>query len=368
MIDIEAIRHQVQRNCSISDARHAGLFSICGLALRLRDLYKWQMELEPWEEGDPGHLLDWIDHRERRWEDLAEEEFLPLRVDQRHIDPFDTHTINARLLPEGYFYGAGYAHNLKPTFFLAVCSDRDQVCSTPRYRLGCEMARDLLSLPALLQDGCIVLRRQAARTHLWDAISYLKKSARPALNYALEAMGVPTGNPQALRNAFESLVAVRQEAHTRHELAELRDGVFDPDVWREIVSAFPHSPVELLARAIRDFLADTHPLGPLEQIIRRQESTALGLHVAFFDGMSDTLFPEHRSAFNAFRTTGDWEIMRRATQNGRAAAADLARRLCELYAAGRRRDDLPWVRRQVESELLGLPSQDRPTGDRGDGD
>ena len=36
---------QVLRNCHISYARHAGLYSICGLALRLRDLYKWEMGL-----------------------------------------------------------------------------------------------------------------------------------------------------------------------------------------------------------------------------------------------------------------------------------------------------------------------------------
>ena len=51
-IDPGNITRQVLRNCEISDARHAGLFSICGLALRLRDLYKWEKGLDPWVEKD----------------------------------------------------------------------------------------------------------------------------------------------------------------------------------------------------------------------------------------------------------------------------------------------------------------------------
>ena len=50
MLDIEKIKNQVQRNCDISDSKHAGLFSVCGLALRLRDLYKWDNGLAPWVE------------------------------------------------------------------------------------------------------------------------------------------------------------------------------------------------------------------------------------------------------------------------------------------------------------------------------
>ena len=47
-MDIKALREQVLHNCTISDSHHAGLYSICGLALRLRDLYKWEKGLDPW--------------------------------------------------------------------------------------------------------------------------------------------------------------------------------------------------------------------------------------------------------------------------------------------------------------------------------
>ena len=52
MFQIDDITDQVLENCDIADARHAGLYSICGLALRLRDFYKLENRLSPWVEND----------------------------------------------------------------------------------------------------------------------------------------------------------------------------------------------------------------------------------------------------------------------------------------------------------------------------
>ena len=68
----QEIASQVLENCSISDSRHAGLYSICGLALRLRDLYKWEKGLDPWVEKDSSEILEWIGKKEEKWEDLAD--------------------------------------------------------------------------------------------------------------------------------------------------------------------------------------------------------------------------------------------------------------------------------------------------------
>ncbi len=70
--ELKSLTRQVLQNCDISDAYHSGLYSICGLALRLRDLYKWEKQLPPWEERDSSEILDWIDAKETRWEVLAE--------------------------------------------------------------------------------------------------------------------------------------------------------------------------------------------------------------------------------------------------------------------------------------------------------
>jgi hypothetical protein len=126
MFQINDITDQVLDNCNIADARHAGLYSICGLALRLRDLYKWENRLDPWIENDPSEVLKWIGDKEETWEKLVEKDFGDITLLGNQFDPFDVKGINAILEPHGYIYGGGYARGLKPSFFLAAIEDKKE--------------------------------------------------------------------------------------------------------------------------------------------------------------------------------------------------------------------------------------------------
>ena len=92
---LNALIEQVRYNCSLSDARFAGHYSICGLALRLRDLFKWEQRMAPWEERDAAEVLHWIDRKEQLWERIQGEDFVPLDIDGTVYDPFDSAAINA---------------------------------------------------------------------------------------------------------------------------------------------------------------------------------------------------------------------------------------------------------------------------------
>ena len=107
MLELDAIISQVLRNCSISDSRHAGLYSVCGLALRLRDPYKWERGLDPWVEEASSKILEWIGEKEEKWEKLSEDDFGEIEFLGTEYDPFDAKGINALLEPHGLFYGAG---------------------------------------------------------------------------------------------------------------------------------------------------------------------------------------------------------------------------------------------------------------------
>ena len=72
VFDSRSLIEQIRHNCSISDCRYAGTYSVCGLALRLRDLYKWENGLEPWVEEDSSVVLEWIGEKEEEWDKLAE--------------------------------------------------------------------------------------------------------------------------------------------------------------------------------------------------------------------------------------------------------------------------------------------------------
>ena len=196
MFNVDTVASQILNNCDISDAQHAGMYSTCGLALRLRDLYKWEHRLNPWEEKDSSEILDWIGEKETLWEKLADATYTDLSIQGKHYDPFDTPGINAALAPHGLFYGAGYAFRLKPTFFLAEIENKTLISGYAVYALGQELARDLLTLPALSQDQSILLRTDSARLYLWDQMAYIKKSGRPALQFALEHCGLKKHHPE----------------------------------------------------------------------------------------------------------------------------------------------------------------------------
>ena len=353
MVDLESITRQILHNCNISDAQHAGLYSTCGLALRLRDMYKWEKRLNPWEEKDSSEILDWIGEKEALWEKLTEAKFADLTIDGRQYDPFNTSKINAALEPHCILYGAGYAYRLKPTFFLAEIENKARTGGYTVYTLGRELARDLLTLPALSQDNMVLLRTESARLFLWDQMLYIKKSGRPALQFALQQCGLIEQHPEALRLHLPVILAAQKDNYIRHEIGEMRDSTFDKHIWREIIASYPHSPVELLTRALKDLLADTNEHGTLCYLTQSRKTAALGLYAAFLDGMQKELFPELRAAFNEFTQTHNWHMIEEATAAGYSHAKNYTDQIIQIFQLGKNKKQPQWAKDEIEHRLLG---------------
>ena len=351
--ELKSLTRQVLQNCEISDANNAGLYSICGLALRLRDLYKWENQLLPWEEHDSSEILDWIEAKETRWETLAEKDFKELSLFGRTFDPFDADGINAVLEPHNIYYGAGYARGLKPTFFLAVVEDKIRSNGYRVYTLGRELARDLLTIPAMSQNDSVLLRQEAAHLFLWDQIFYIKKSGRPALHFALEHLGITEKEPEALRQRLPEIFAVVKNIYIYHELGEIRDTTFDRESWREMVAAFPFSPVEFIARALKDLLADTGEYGTLHHIIQERNTASLAFYVAFTDGLIKEFFPQIRLAFQEFARSEDWRLVERAVADGYQTAKDHTALVLDTYREGVKKDNLEGAETEIQRRILG---------------
>ncbi len=353
MNEVARLARQVLKNCEISDARHAGLYSICGLALRLRDLYKWEKGLQPWEEKDSSEILNWIAAKEQLWEKLAPKKYADISIGGKHYDPFNTAQINAVLEPNGILYGAGYAYSLKPTFFLAAIKNKAQTDGYTVYTLERELARDLLTLPVLSQDNSILLRTDSARLFLWDQISFIKKSGRPALRFALENCGLNNEDSQTLQHQLPIILAAQKDNFIYHEIGEMRDSTFDPVIWRELIAAFPHSPIELLARAVKDLLADTTQHGTLSYLVRNRKAAALGFYVAFQDGLIKELFPELREAFRGFTKTRDWRMIEEAVATGYRNARNFTEKMVDIFQTGKQNQQMQWAKDEIERCLLG---------------
>ena len=353
MFDSKSLIDQVRHNCSISDCQYAGTYSVCGLALRLRDLYKWEHGLEPWVEENSSVILEWIGEKEEEWDKLAEQEFAGITLDGKTYDPFDVEGMNVLLKPVGLFYGAGYVQGLKPSFLLAELLEKRQVDGFPVYVLGREHARDLLTVPALSQNKSILIRKESAKIFLWNLIFFLKKSAREALRFALETYGVPDQDLKALKENFARICEDEVETYIYHELGELRDTDFNREVWRDILATFPHSVIEFFVRAVKDVLADTNEYGKLRYIIREQKTSSLALHAAFLDGLRKELCPEFGEAFREFKDTGNWERVEEARLSGYRSARAQAEAITEIYRIGKQKDDRTWAAREIEKTVLG---------------
>jgi hypothetical protein len=348
-LDLAPLSRQVLYNCDVSDARHAGIYSVCGLAMRLRDLYKWERGLAPWQEDEAARVLEWIGAKEELWETLLEADYCGLAVNGRQFEAFDAQRINAALAPFSLFYGAGYAHSLKPTFFLAEIAREQYVHGHHVRFLGRELARDLLTLPAFGQDGEVVVREHAARMFLWDQIAYISNSGRRALDFALAACGLTDARTKTIRRHFDAVARVQQQIILDHEIGELEETVFPRDTWQAMLADYPHTTVELLIRTLKDLLADTGPHGALTGLLDRRDEAALGLYLAFGNGITRLLTRELICAFDAFSQDRRWDRMMVAAQGVRQKTGAHTRRVLELYHEGRQGQDSERTQRSIEA-------------------
>ena len=75
----KSVIRQVEANCELASGFQAGFFSLCGLLLRLRLLYKWKHDLPPWREPEPDAVLAWVANQESAWDALRSHQ-LPLKA------------------------------------------------------------------------------------------------------------------------------------------------------------------------------------------------------------------------------------------------------------------------------------------------
>lgn len=103
MVDIGTLTFQVKRNCNISDAKYWGTYSICGFLLRLRELYRIEKCIRPWDKIQQEEMGEWISERESLWKELEDQDFADITVNGNAYGPFEVEKLNAELEKKGLF-------------------------------------------------------------------------------------------------------------------------------------------------------------------------------------------------------------------------------------------------------------------------
>jgi hypothetical protein len=345
---------QVKWNCQVASAGQAGQYSLCGTLLRLRQLYKWEHGLLPWQEPDPQAVLAWIEMRERAWDTLEGQAWRDLTWDAAVFDPFAVEALNDRLLPQGLAYGAGLSRGLAPTFFLGELVEVRRQEGVTILVLGEELARDLDGTPALCQGRLIYARKQTLTYYLWDRLSDPIQQNNPFLKVALNAYRLPLKSllqqPQDYQEPFAALLAAELEAAIHHEMGE----ALEPSLrvaFPAILELYPQTRVELWVRALKDALAEVNERGRLSHLIKERNLPSLALMLAWRPGLYSLLLPELEPAFGEVAATDNWQVMEQARQQ----ALDRLRRVAGgLNTLLQSREGAPPLKtlREIESQYL----------------
>jgi hypothetical protein len=310
-----ALISQVAANCELASSHQAGSFSLCGLLMRLRLLYKWKHGLSPWQEPEPAEVLAWVADLETAWEEREGEPWQELRLNGLCLDPFDAGQVNPHLQPGGLAYGAGLCRGLAPTFFLGeLCEVRRQEDLTILI-LGTELARDLDGTPAMRQGTVIYARRQSLAYYLWDRLADPTEQGHRFLKAGWSSPEASLSDllkdPERHRGVWDNLVSGELEAIIHHELGEAREESL-AQALPAILERFPQTPLEPWIRALKDALAEVNEAGRLRYLIAGQRLSSLALMLAFQPGFYPLLLPELEPAFQELTTSGNWEVMEQA--------------------------------------------------------
>jgi len=160
---------------------------------------------------------------------------------------------------------------------------------------------------------------------------------------ALYQCGLPDSGLKSRKYHFDSILEVQQQTYIYHEIGEIKDVIFDHHRFRAMTADFPHTPVELLTRTVKDILADCGPDGVLNHFINTENSAGLAFYAAFQDGLFLPLFPEYRPALRTFNSDMNWDAIDEVREKGFDTAKKYAQDLMALYrerAAGENKQQM----------------------------
>lgn len=324
--DLAALTQAVQRNCHISDARHGTDYTLCIYLMKMREYYRWERGLPFGANLSRHDVGDWLTQRERLWEDLVKADFESLQIDGRRFDPFDAEAINAELNEHGLVYSGGLGLNAKPHFFLGSLDKRIQSEGFSVLLANREYARDLSAPPAMLRDNTVFVRREALRRMLWEKLESWRWSRPPnALGRAFACYDFESD----LDSALTTMAETELHAVLLHEIGEYQAGSLLGATWNEMLANLTHTPAELMARAVRDHLADC--MNTLPELLREQCSSSVHFYMGNLNNMRKMIFPGLQGAYQEWLDEGDWEPLAAIAEVGRRHWADVASRMLEIY-------------------------------------
>ncbi len=172
----------------------------------------------------------------------------------------------------------------------------------------------------------IFVRRESLRRYLWEKLEGWRWH-RPdnALGRAFACYDFEG----ALETSLDAMTEREIKVLLLHEQGEYAAGQRLGEDWNAMLTSLANTPAELMARAVRDHLADC--LVTLPALAETREPASLHFYIGTLTGMRLHLFPALRDAYAAWLETGATDAFVRIADQGRTHWEHVAEEMLRLY-------------------------------------
>lgn len=322
---LQLIANTVQSNCHISDARHASDYTLCIYLLKMREYYRWENGYDYSDELDPDEIGTWLTAREALWNDVEDNDFSSIRACKSEFNCFDTEQINQELIPQGYIYSAGYGPKSKAIFYLAELEQQILQADYNIFISGKELARDLTAPVAMSQQNNIYIRRESLHRMIWEKTvewgwQQNKNAMFKAMNF-YDFASNPDESLDAMTNKEVNSVIL-------HEIGEIKSAQ-ELKNWQQMIMELPRSQAEIMARAIKDLLADA--ISTLPTLINNHDDASIHFYFANFTHMRKELSPSLLKAYHDWNDNHDYSKLLSATNRSGEHWFDVSLDILDIY-------------------------------------
>ena len=292
----------------------------------MREYYRWEKRLPYGAAISSEEVGAWLSEREDFWESLEDEAFQPVIIDGESFDAFDADAINQALRADRLVYSAGYGSQSRPLFMLARLERTLDPAGAPVYITTEEYARDLIAPPAMSLGGKMFIRQESLRRMLWERYEEWRWN-RPdnAMARALACYDFEGD----LDTALDAMTRAETDTLIWHERGEVEAGKLLGERWEDMLASLPRSRLELMARAVRDHLADA--LSTLPELLQSARPASLHFYFGNLSGMRKQLYPALLQAYAHWVECGDPGDLQRQVDAGRDHWLQVAGELMQLH-------------------------------------
>lgn len=305
----DALCENVQHNCNIADAKYAASYTLCIYLMKMREYYRWEKGYSYNELLPKDEVGEWVAEREDLWEQLEQEKYLPIEIDGKSFDPFDTDNINASLLSKGMVYSGGLGVRSIPHFFLGKLDTTQRYENYEVIITAEECARDLGAPPAMTLGNTIFIRKESIRRMLWEKVQewqwnkHENAMARAVACYDFE---------HNVTTAINRMTEVELNSIVLHEIGEIQSARQLGPQWKELLVEVANSRLEIMLRAIKDLLADS--ISTLPALIENSNTASIHFYAANMTAMRKELCPSFMQSYQRWTDELDFEVLQQWLQ------------------------------------------------------